>query len=141
MRPPLLFTFRNARALKATHFRALVARGIAFTRNQSHLDVKTLSSHLKEIEAINQTVEQHTRKVVQMHHLARNFAAQLRQVASDQDLRDLFGETFSYKTVIVKKSSPKNLSADCRPSVGRLSADRFSPKHRQSVGRQLVMCR
>ena len=64
----------------------------------------------------------------------------------------------------MKKNSPKNLSVDCRPSVGRLSAtvgrlsavcwptvgrllavcrpflgrqtaDRFSPKHRLSVGR------
>ena len=57
------------------------------------------TSVLKEIEAINQTVEQHTRKVVQMHHLARNFAAQLTQVVLDQDLRDLFAETFSYKTL------------------------------------------
>ena len=50
-------------------------------------------------------------------------------------------------TVIVKKSSPKNLLADCQLTVGRLSAvcwpsvglqtaDRFSPKHRLSVGRQ-----
>ena len=49
--------------------------------------------------------------------------------------------------VIVKKSSPKNLSAICWPTVGRLSAvcrpfvgqqtaNRFSPKHRLSVGRQ-----
>ena len=42
----------------------------------------------------------------------------------------------SIKTVIVKKSSPKNLSADCRPSVGRLSAD-----SRLTNDRQLVMCR
>ena len=49
------------------------------------------SALIKEIEAMNQSVEQHTRKVVQMHHLARNFAAQLTQVVLDQDLRDLFG--------------------------------------------------
>ena len=64
---------------------------------------KYKKSVLKEIEAINQTVKQHTRKLVQMHHLARNFAAQLRQVALDQDLRDLFGETFSYKTIYLGK--------------------------------------
>ena len=34
---------------------------------------------------------------------------------------ELFSQT--YFLVIVKKSSPKNLSADCRPTVGRLSAD------------------
>ena len=64
---------------------------------------KYKTSVLKEIEAINQTVEQHTRKVVQMHHLARNFAAQLTQVVLDQDLSDLFGETFSYNTIYLGK--------------------------------------
>ena len=47
MWPPLLFTTRNARALKATHCRALVAREIAFTWNQSPFDIKTPSSLLK----------------------------------------------------------------------------------------------
>ena len=53
--------------------------------------------------------------------------------------------------VIVKKSSPKNLSADCRSSIGRLSAvcwptgfpqniDYQSADKRPTVGRQLVMC-
>ena len=37
--------------------------------------------------------------------------------------------------VIVKKSSPKNLLADCRPTVGRLSAD-----CRQTVGCLLADC-
>ena len=64
---------------------------------------KYKKSVLKEIETINQTVKQHTRKLVQMHHLARNFAAQLRQVALDQDLRDLFGEKFFYKTIYLGK--------------------------------------
>ena len=40
------------------------------------------------------------------------------------------------KAVIVKKSSPKNLSADCRSTVGRQLADSWS-----SVGRQLADCR
>lgn len=64
---------------------------------------KRKTSVLKDIEAINQTVEQHTRKVVQMRHLAWNVAAQLTQVVLDQDLRDLFGETFSYKTIYLAK--------------------------------------
>ena len=38
--------------------------------------------------------------------------------------------------VIVKKSSPNNLSADCRSTVGRQSADCWS-----LVGRQLADCR
>ena len=42
---------------------------------------------------------------------------------------------YYYYTVIVKKSSPKNLSADCRPSVGRLSAVCWP-----TVGRLLANC-
>ena len=61
------------------------------------------TSVLKEIASINQTVEQHTRKMVQMHHLAQNLAAQRTQVVLDQDLRDLFGETFSYNTIYLGK--------------------------------------
>ena len=41
-----------------------------------------------------------------------------------------------HKGVIVKKSSPKNLLADCRPTVGRLSADSW-----QTVGDVSVRCR
>ena len=54
LRPSLLFTTRNARALKATHCRALVARGITFTWNQSPFDVKTLSSLLKTFDQLKQ---------------------------------------------------------------------------------------
>ena len=49
--------------------------------------------------------------------------------------------------VIVKKSSPKNLSADCRSTVGRQSADccptvgRQSANCRPTVGQQLADCR
>ena len=57
-----------------------------------------------------------------------------------------------HKKVIVKKSSPKNLSADCRSTVGRQSADSWSSVGRQvlpeilatcwpTVGQLLVMCR
>ena len=38
-----------------------------------------------------------------MHHLARNFPARLTQVVLDQDLRDLFGETFFYNTIYLGK--------------------------------------
>ena len=49
-----------------------------------------------------------------------------------------------WMSVIVKKSSPKNLSADCRSTVGRQSADswlsvsRLSADCRPFVGRQLA---
>ena len=48
----------------------------------------------------------------------------------------------SIGSVIVKKSSPKNLSADSWSSVSCLSADRFCPKYRSgpTVGRQSADC-
>ena len=51
----------------------------------------------EDIIAIGQTLEEHTKKVVQMHYLARNFAAKLKEelIASDNEI--LFGETMSYE--------------------------------------------
>ena len=49
---------------------------------------------------------------------------------------EIFFLKFNKDVVIVKKSSPKNLSADCRSIVGRQTADRFCPKYRLPVGRQ-----
>ena len=40
--------------------------------------------------------------------------------------------------VIVKKSSPKNLSADCRPTVDRQSADRLRKKKNCVKNEQLT---
>ena len=37
------------------------------------------------------------------------------------------------KTVIAKKTSPKNLSVDCRSTVGQLSADTLPTVHRQAT--------
>jgi len=39
------------------------------------------------------------------------------------------------KWVIVKKSSPKNLSANCRSTVGRQLTDRLPTVHRQLTNR------
>ena len=39
------------------------------------------------------------------------------------------------KSVIVKKSSPKNLSADCRSTVGRQSADSLPTANQQVTDR------
>lgn len=54
---------------------------------------KYLATSVSDIEATGQTVEQHTKKAVQMHYLARNFAAQLRQELQSRDNLVLFGET------------------------------------------------
>ena len=57
---------------------------------------KYLATSVSDIEATGQTVEQHTKKVVQMHYLARNFAARLRQELQSRDNLVLFGETLRY---------------------------------------------
>ena len=53
---------------------------------------KYLPQSVSDIQATGQTVEQHTKKVVQMHYLARNFAARLRQELQSSDNLMLFGE-------------------------------------------------
>ena len=56
-----------------------------------------------DIITIGQTIEEQTKKVVQMHYLARNFAAKLKEelLASDNEI--LFGETMSYKKIFMGK--------------------------------------
>ena len=44
-------------------------------------------------------------------------------------------EAFAKNRVIVKKSSPKNLSADCRSTVGRQLTDRLPTVYRQLTNR------
>ena len=76
-----------------------------------------------------------------------------RKLYQNEQIFSINTESFSNgQRVIVKESSPKNLSADFRSTVGRQLADRFCPKYRLPVGRQwtdsrptvgrlLVMCR
>ncbi|CAH3144516.1 unnamed protein product [Pocillopora meandrina] len=52
-----------------------------------------------DIIAIGQTLEEHTKKVVQMHCLAQNFAAKLKEELHASDDEILFGETMSYKKI------------------------------------------
>ena len=60
---------------------------------------KYLATSVSDIETTGQTVEQHTKKVVQMHYLARNFAARLRQELQSRDNLVLFGETLRYNKI------------------------------------------
>lgn len=48
-------------------------------------------------------MEQHTKKVVQMYYLARNFAARLRQELQSKDNLVLFGETLRYNKIFLGK--------------------------------------
>jgi len=58
-------------------------------------------SAIKEIEEIQQTLAGHTKKVVQMHHLARNFAARLEEKVGKNDLKDLFGQVMYYNNIFM----------------------------------------
>ena len=64
-----------------------------------------LPKTIEDISTIGQTVEDHTRKVVQMHYLARNFAARLKGELIVSDSITLFGETLSYNKIFFGKIS------------------------------------
>ena len=52
---------------------------------------------------MGQSLEEHTKKVVQMHYLARNFPAKLKEQLVLQDNELLFGVTFYYKKIFMGK--------------------------------------
>lgn len=52
---------------------------------------------------MGQTLEEHTKKVVQMYYLARTFTAKLKEGLVAQDNKILFAETFSYKKIFMGK--------------------------------------
>ena len=58
---------------------------------------------LNDIEVIGQTVEEHTKKVVQMHYLARNFTAKMKEELIANGKETSFGETFCYKKIYLGK--------------------------------------
>ncbi len=54
---------------------------------------------LKCIEDPGQTAEEHNKKVVQMHLLARNVSLQLEQEVKKCEIGDFFGETPKYRKI------------------------------------------
>lgn len=64
---------------------------------------KYLNSALDTIKGTHETEESHTRKSVQMHYLARNFATQLKEKIEKEELTR-FGPTFEYKKVFMGKT-------------------------------------
>ena len=64
---------------------------------------KYLPKSISDIQATGQSIEQHTKKVVQMHYLARNFAARLSQELQASDNGILFGETLKYNKIFLGK--------------------------------------
>ena len=56
---------------------------------------------MEDIHATNQSVEHHTKKVVQMHYLARNFAARLQEELEQSNSIHQFGPTLQYNKVFL----------------------------------------
>ena len=52
-----------------------------------------IDKSLEDMRTLGQTPEQHTKKSVQLHYLARNFAAQLHTDLENEDNLILFGDT------------------------------------------------
>ena len=64
---------------------------------------KYLQSAEDTIAETNQTVEQHTTKVVQMHMLARNFASKLKQELEKENLSEFYGTTPMFRKIFMGK--------------------------------------
>ena len=66
--------------------------------NQEWVVKKYLAGAKETIEMTNQTIAQHSKKVVQMHMLARNFASRLEEKLIKNNKLMLNGETLKYKS-------------------------------------------
>lgn len=62
---------------------------------------KYLPEAISVIEKTKQSIEDHTRKVVQMHLLAKNFAEQLRKKLKDEKKLEQYGQTMKYRKVFM----------------------------------------
>ena len=60
-----------------------------------------LASAIDIIHQTNQSVEDHTRKVVQMHNLAQNMCSKLKQGLEEMDCLDLYGPTLQYNDIFM----------------------------------------
>ena len=66
-----------------------------------------LLSALKCISHTDETVDQHNRKVVQMHLVARNFASQLEAKIKANEESEIFGTTFNYRKIFHGEAEDK----------------------------------
>ena len=62
---------------------------------------------MKCISDTDQTVDQHNRKVVQMHLLARNFASQLEAEIKANEESEIFGSAFRYRKIFHVETEDK----------------------------------
>ena len=72
-------------------------------RHKTWVIKKFLEQTVQGIQLLGQEVEQHARKVVQMHLLAKNFAEQLQQKITKEDVQEEFGDTLEFKTIFFGK--------------------------------------
>ncbi|CAB4019049.1 transient receptor potential cation channel subfamily M member 6-like [Paramuricea clavata] len=71
--------------------------------NENALDV---------IAETNQTLETHTKKVVQMHSLAQNFASQLKTSVEQNGMQESFGDCFHYGSVYLGKKGDEFVTVE-----------------------------
>ena len=64
---------------------------------------KHLSKAIRDIEITGQTVLEHTKKVVQMHFLARNLTAQLKEQLCQNEKSSQYGDFLCYKKIYMGK--------------------------------------
>lgn len=64
---------------------------------------KYLPETLTVLKDMSETVESHTKKVVQMHHLARNIASNLQMAVNKAKKEKEFGEMFRYNGIFLGK--------------------------------------
>ena len=83
--------------------KAFKASGSGEFKGSTWVVKRYLENAKKDILELGQSLEEHTKKVVQMHYLARNFTAKLKEELVAQDNEILFGETFSYKKIFMGK--------------------------------------
>ena len=83
--------------------KAFKASGSGELKGSTWVVKRYLEHAKKDIVELGQSLEEHTKKVVQMHYLARNFTAKLKEELVLQDNELLFGETFYYKKIFMGK--------------------------------------
>ena len=78
-------------------YKATSISSVFGNKNQEWVVKKYLAGAKETIEMTNQTIAQHSKKVVQMHMLARNFASKLEEKLIKTNKSMLYGETLKYK--------------------------------------------
>jgi hypothetical protein len=69
--------------------------------NRGWVVKKYLNAAIDVIQQTNQTVEQHTKKVVQMHMLTKNFTLKLEEELKKEGNYEFYGESVKYKSIFM----------------------------------------